>query len=154
MKKMNYVKTVKILVKIVGMYKIEKRHFFFFFIIIFLMFFYFLNSIRVLDISFENYNNTGLHIMKIGNGRSFWLIMIDVQKGLCIKNISDLVRKKIHDTFTTKNSAKEQIRKYKRSEKEWFDYEFYIYFRSDLMSRIIKNCRGEKGKSEKKKKRR
>ena len=30
------------------------------------------------------------------------------------------------------------------SEKEWFDYDFYIYVLSDLISRVIKHCRGEK----------
>ena len=44
--------------------------------------------------------------------------MNDVQKGLDIKNISNVVRKKIHGIFGTKNPTREQIRKYKRSEKE------------------------------------
>ena len=75
--------------------------------------------------------------------------MIDVQKGLGMKNISDLVRKKIHGIFTIRNPTKEQIRKYKRSGKEWFDYDFYIYVRNDLMSRITKNCIREKGRGKK-----
>ena len=33
---------------------------------------------------------------------------------------------------------------------EWFNYDFYVYVRSDLMSRIVKNCRGEKKRREKK----
>ena len=44
--------------------------------------------------------------------------MIDVQHGLCIKNISDLLRKGICGIFETRNPTNKQIRKYKRSQKE------------------------------------
>ena len=44
--------------------------------------------------------------------------MIDVQHGLCIKNISDLLRKEICGIFETRNPTNKQIRKYKRSQKE------------------------------------
>ena len=44
--------------------------------------------------------------------------MIDVQTGLGIKNISDLVRKEIYGIFETKNHSKKQIRTYERSQKE------------------------------------
>ena len=60
--------------------------------------------------------------------------------------MSDLGRKEIRGIFRTKNSTKGQIRKYKRLEKE-LDHNStatFEYVRSDLMSRIIKNCRGEK----------
>ena len=74
--------------------------------------------------------------------------MIDVQNGLCLKNISDLVRKEIHGIFEIKNPTQGQIRKYKRTEKEIdkkskSDSKFK-YVRSDLMSKIRKNCRGVK----------
>ena len=42
--------------------------------------------------------------------------MHDVQDGLGIKNISDLVRKEIHGIFETKDPTKDLIRKYKRRE--------------------------------------
>ena len=42
--------------------------------------------------------------------------MIDVQKGLAINNISDLVRNEICGIFERKSPRKEQIKKYKRSE--------------------------------------
>ena len=44
--------------------------------------------------------------------------MIDVEKGLGVKNMSDLVRKYINGIFGNKNPTKEQIRKYKWSGKE------------------------------------
>ena len=76
--------------------------------------------------------------------------MKDVKKGLVIKNMSDLARKEVHVIYDTKNPTKKQIRKYKTSEKELdknsnFSFE---YVRSDLMSRIIKRCRGKKKREE------
>ena len=78
--------------------------------------------------------------------------MHDVQEGLGVKNMSDLVRKKIHGIFETKYHTKDQIRKYKRREKDLDNNSnaTFVYVRSDLMSRIIKNCRGEKRRGEKK----
>ena len=73
--------------------------------------FYFLNSIRILNINVENYRNAEVHTIRIGNRSSFWVRMIDVQKGLGIMSISDLARKEIHGIFTTKNRTKEQIKK-------------------------------------------
>ena len=74
--------------------------------------------------------------------------MTYVQNGLRIKNISDLVRKEIHGPLETKNPTKEQIRKYKRAEKEINKKSKYNskfkYVRSDLISKIIKNYRGVK----------
>ena len=44
--------------------------------------------------------------------------MRDVQDGLGIKNISDLVRKEIQGIFEDKHPKKEQIKHYKKSEAE------------------------------------
>ena len=56
------------------------------------------------------------------------------------------MRKEIHDIFRTKNPTKDQIKKYKRRERDLDPNSTatFVYVRSDLMSRIIKNCRGEK----------
>ena len=48
----------------------------------------------------------------------FLVRMFDVQEGIGVKNIIDLVRKEIRGVFRTKNPTKDQIRKYKRREKE------------------------------------
>ena len=80
--------------------------------------------------------------------------MHDVKEGIGAKNISDLVRKEIRGIFRTKNQTKDQIRKYKRREKE-LDHNStatFVYVCSDLMSKIIKNCRGEKKEAKTKKK--
>ena len=72
--------------------------------------------------------------------------MNDVRNGLGIKNVSDLVRKEIHGISETKNTTKDQVKKYKRRENELDNNSntTFVYVRSDLVSRIIKNCRGEK----------
>ena len=66
----------------------------------------------------------------------------DIQEGIGVKNMSDLVRKEIRGIFRSKNPIKDQIKKYKRREKE-LDHNStatFVYVRSDLVSRITKNC--------------
>ena len=66
----------------------------------------------MLDISVENYRNA-VHTITIGNRELFWVRMHDVQKGLGIKNISDLVRKEIHGIFENNNATKDQLKSIK-----------------------------------------
>ena len=54
----------------------------------------------------QNYTNAGVHTITVGNRELFGVKMVDVQNGLGIKNISDLVRKEIRDIFETKNPTK------------------------------------------------
>ena len=110
-------------------------------------FIFFLVYVLMGDISVEKYTNAKVCTIRMSNKKLFWVIMYDVQEGTGVKNVSDLVReKKIGGIFRTKNPTKDQIRKYKRREKE-LDYNStapVVYVCSDLMSRIIKECRGEK----------
>ena len=83
--------------------------------------------------------------------------MKNVGNGMGVKNISDLVLKKIHGILKTKNPTKEQIKKYKMTEREIFE-EFSnlsedelntksnknFYDKNVIMTAIIKCCRGEK----------
>ena len=69
-------------------------------------------------ITVETYKNPKVHTIIVKNKELFWVKMSDVQNGLGIKNISDLVRKEIQDIYETKCPTKEQIKKYKRSEAE------------------------------------
>ena len=108
----------------------------------------------MVNIRFEKYTSARVCTIRVSNKKLLWQIMYDVQEGIGVKNMSDLVRKEIRGIFRTKNPTKDQIRKYKRREKE-LDHNSaatFVYVRSDLMSRIIKNCRGEKRRDEKKKK--
>ena len=96
--------------------------------------------------SVEKYTNAKICTIRVSKKKLFLVRIFDVQEGIGVKNIFDLVRKEIRGVFRTKNPTKDQIRKYKRREKE-LDHNTsatFVYVRSDLMSRIIKNCRGEK----------
>ena len=88
--------------------------------------------------------------------------MKDVGRGMGVKNISDLVLKEIHGIRKTKNPAKEQINEYKMSEREIYEKfgnlsedelnaksNKNIYVKNNVMTTIIKRCRGEKKKRHK-----
>ena len=99
----------------------------------------------MVDIKVKNYTEPNVFTIKIGNKNLFWVKMNDVQNGLGVKNMSDLVRKEIHGIFETKNPTKTQVKKYKRRGNELDNSNAtFVYVRSDLMSRIIKNCSSEK----------
>ena len=83
--------------------------------------------------------------------------MKNVHKGLGVKNMSDLILKEIYSIYETKNLTKEQIRKYKMTERGIF--EIYdnltedelsnksnnnVYVKNDVMTAVIKRCIGEK----------
>ena len=54
----------------------------------------FLTGIKWLMFVLKNLLLSKFHTRTTGNRRLFWVRMYDVQEGLGIKNISDLVRKK------------------------------------------------------------
>ena len=96
----------------------------------------------------QNYTDAKVHTITVQNRELFCVKMIDVQKGLGIQNISDLVRKNIEGIYETKDFTKKQKRKYIRAEQEISQKpidDFKIkYVRSDLMEKIIKNFGGVK----------
>ena len=64
--------------------------------------------------------------------------MIDVQKGLCLKDMPDLVRKEICGVFETKSPTEEQKKKYISTESEITKKpadDSCKYGRSDLMEK-------------------
>ena len=99
-------------------------------------------------ITVQAYVEARVHTIKARNKKLFCVKMIDVQKRLGLKNMSDLVKKEICGIFETKNPTKEQKKKYGRTEseitKKSADNFKYKYARSELMEKIIKNCRGVK----------
>ena len=71
--------------------------------------------------------------------------------------MSDLILKEIHGIYKTKNLIKEQIKKYKMTEREIFEkYDNLtedkldtksnenVYVKNDVMTAVIKRRRGEK----------
>ena len=83
--------------------------------------------------------------------------MKDVGSGMGVKNISDLVLKEIYGICETKNPTKKQVNEYKMTKRQIYkkftnlsDEELNTknnkktYVRNDVMTTIIKRCRGEK----------
>ena len=97
-------------------------------------------------ITIEDYENARVHTVKVKNRKQFWARMFDIQQGLGLKNIADLVRKEIMGIFSTNNLTKKQTKNYKcylqEITKDAKDDSRNKYVRSDLMEKIIKNCRG------------
>ena len=69
-------------------------------------------------ITVKAYENAGVHIITVENKKLFCVTMIDVQNGLGIKNISDLLRQETCGWFETKNPTEKQKQKYVRTRKE------------------------------------
>ena len=46
---------------------------------------------KIVVITAKKYANTGVHIITVENEKLFWVKMIDVEKGLGLKNMLDLV---------------------------------------------------------------
>ena len=83
--------------------------------------------------------------------------MKDVGSGIGVKNISDLVLKEIYGICETKNPTKKQVNEYKMTKREIYKKFTNLskkelntkndknsYVRNDVMTTIIKRCRGEK----------
>ena len=107
-------------------------------------------------ISAERYENANFKTLPDKNGH-IWVKMTDVQNGLGVTNMSDLVLKEIYGICETKNPTKEQVNEYKMTKREIYkkftnlsDKELNAknnekaYVRNDVMTTIIKRCRGEK----------
>ena len=63
-------------------------------------------------ITVQAYKNAGIDIVIVKSKELLWVKTSDVQNGLGLKNVLDLVRKEICGIFETKNLTKEQKRKY------------------------------------------
>ena len=108
-------------------------------------------------ISAEGYKNADVHILIIKKAGEIWASMKDAGSGMGVKNISDLVLKEIYGICETKKPTKEQINEYKMTKREIherFDNSSEeelnaksnknIYVRYDVMTTIIKRCRGKR----------
>ena len=114
-------------------------------------------------ISAERYKNAGVHFLRVRKTVEIWSSMKDVHKGLGVKNMSDLILKEIYGIYETKNLTNKQIQKYKMTEREIFEkYDNLskdelntktnknVYVKNDVMSTVIKRCRGEKKEAKEK----
>ena len=86
----------------------------------------------------------------------------NVQDGLGVQNITDLVLKEIYCIYKTINHTKDQIRKYKITEREIFEKyanlsenelnaknNNEVYAKNDVITTVIKRCWGKKEAKEK-----
>ena len=83
--------------------------------------------------------------------------MKDAEIGMGVKNMSDLILKEIYGICETKNPSKEQVNEYKMTKRQIYKKFTNLsekelntknnkktYVRNDVMTTIIKRCRGEK----------
>ena len=107
-------------------------------------------------ISAEGYKNENVEFLTIKTTSEIWANMKDVGNGMGVKNISDLVLKEIYGIYETKKT-KEQVSEYKMTKRQIYKKFTNLskkelntknnkktYVRNDVMTTIIKRCRGEK----------
>ena len=82
--------------------------------------------------------------------------MKDVQNGLGVTNLSDLTLKELYGIYEIKNVTKEQVKEYKMTDREYYERFDNLskielnkknketYLRNDVMTTLVKRCRGEK----------
>ena len=111
-------------------------------------------------ISTEGYEKGNVHHLIVQKTGEIWANMKNAGSGMGVKNISDLVLKEIQGILKTTNPTKEQINKYKMTERE-IDEKFgniskeelntksnkNAYLKNVVMTAIKKRCRGRKKKS-------
>ena len=108
-------------------------------------------------ISAEGYKNANVGFLTIKTTSEIWVSMKDVGSGMGVKNISDLVLKEIYGICETKNPTKKQVNEYKMTKREIYKKFTNLsqeelntknnkktYVRNDVMTTVIKRCRGEK----------
>ena len=90
---------------------------------------------------------------KIGE---IWSGMKHVHKSLGVKNMSNLILKEMCSIYETKNFTNKQIQKYKMTERDIFEkYNLSkdelntktnknVSVKNDVMSTVLKHCRGKK----------
>ena len=88
-----------------------------------------------------------------------WASMKNAEDRLGVQSIFDLVLKEVYGIYKTKDLTKEQIKKYKMTEREIFEKYVKlsenelntktskeVYAKNDVMTTVIKCCRGKKKK--------
>ena len=105
--------------------------------------------------SAEGYKNAKVDFLTMTTTSEIWVNMKDVGSGML--KIYDLVLKEIYGICETKNPTKKQVNEYKMTKREIYKKFTNLskkelntknnkktYVRNDVMTTIIKRCRGEK----------
>ena len=104
----------------------------------------------MVDISAEAFPNNCIHtITQVRKSKKFvlWVRVKDTGEKLDVKNIFDLVDKKIKGKFETNYPTEQQIRKYKRHESELIKNERFMYDHECIRIPVIMHCRVSTPKS-------
>ena len=99
----------------------------------FFIFFVYINFL----ISTKGYENAGVRLLIVKETGIIWVSMKNVQHGLGVQSISDLVLQEIYSIYKTKNPAKDQIKKHKMTEKEMFE-KYANLSENELMQKTTK----------------
>ena len=73
---------------------------------------------KIYLISAKGYENAGVDFLRVKRNGEVWTKMRNVQDGLRVQNIYDLVSIEIYGIYKTKNLTKEKIKKYKMTERK------------------------------------
>ena len=84
-------------------------------------FIYFLSVCKMYLISAEGYKNKNFDFLTIKTTSEIWVKMKDVQNGLGVTNMSDLILKELYGIYKTKNPTKEEVKEYKMTEREYYE---------------------------------
>ena len=105
-------------------------------------------------LSVEGHKNAYVEFLTIKTTSEIWVSMKDDGSGIGVKNISDLVLKELYCICETKNPTKEHVNEYKMTKRKIYKNFTNLllntknnknpYLRNDVMTTIIKRCRGEK----------
>ena len=88
-------------------------------------------------ISAEGYKSANVHFLKVKKTDQICSSMKDIGRRIGVKNISDLVLEEIHGVCKTKNLTKEQINKYKMTERKIYE-KFSNLSEEELNTKVIK----------------
>ena len=69
-------------------------------------------------ISAEGYENARVHFVRVQKTDEIWASMKNAQDGMGVKKMFVLILKEIHGICGRKKPSKEQIKKYKKTERE------------------------------------
>ena len=110
-------------------------------------------------LSEQGYTNAGVNFLKTRKTGKIWVNMKCIGDGLGVKNIPDLVLKEMRGIYEKKELTKEEIKNYEMTEREIYEKfdnlsndelniksNKNVFVKNNVMTNIIKHCRGEKKK--------
>ena len=96
------------------------------------------------EVSDGAYKRTDVCAIKSNRSNSHKVILVEIHNirdKLGVKNMSDLVRKKIRGKLNNEHPTKEEISRYKTNEREWSNDNDNTLITIDIASAIKKNCK-------------